>query len=98
MLGSYRAVAKLRAYLLHSVGSAAREKTCRRWWQFPSRLVRAEQAHDAGETLSLPRFSFHAHVLWSGAVVVLSFSGAVFPIHPGSFDEANVTRGGYRDA
>jgi hypothetical protein len=31
------------------------------------------------------------------AVVVLSFSGAAFPIHPGSFDEANVTRGGYRD-
>jgi hypothetical protein len=34
MLGFHRAVAKLRAYLLRLVGSAAREKTCCRWCKF----------------------------------------------------------------
>src|SRR5712671_4316021 len=42
MLGFDRAVAKLRAYLLRPVGSAAREKACWRWWQIPSRFARTD--------------------------------------------------------
>ena len=42
MLGFYQAVAKLRAYLLRFVGSAAREKACWRWWQIPSRFARTD--------------------------------------------------------
>jgi len=52
MLGFYRAFAKLRAYLLRSVGSVAREKTCWRWWQ--SRRDLQEQSGRAikGESVS----------------------------------------------
>jgi hypothetical protein len=55
MLGFYRAFAKLRAYLLRSVGSVAREKTCWRWWQIPSRFARTERARDKGRERESPR-------------------------------------------
>ena len=48
MPGFYPAVAKLRAYLLRPLGSAAREKACWRWWQIPSRFARTERARDEG--------------------------------------------------
>ena len=54
MLGFYRAVARLRAYFLRPVGSAAREKACWRWWQIPSRFARTEQARDEGRERKLP--------------------------------------------
>jgi hypothetical protein len=83
------------------------EKTCCRWWQIPSRFARSEQARDEGRERQLPRFSFHSHQVVSVAgdgclkvscgcaTVASSFSGAARPIHPGSFDEANVTPGGF---
>ena len=40
MVGSYRSVAKQRAYLLRPVGSAAREKTHFEGWQIPLRFAR----------------------------------------------------------
>jgi hypothetical protein len=40
MVGSYRSVAKHRAYLLRPVGSAAREKTHFEGWQIPLRFAR----------------------------------------------------------
>ena len=49
MLGFYRAVAKPRAYLLRPVGLTAREKTCCRWWQIPSRFARTEQSDEGQE-------------------------------------------------
>ena len=54
MLGFYPAVAKLRAYFLRPVGSAAREKACWRWWQIPWRFARTEQARDKGRERKLP--------------------------------------------
>src|SRR5438477_12394501 len=48
MLGFYRAVARLRAYPLRPVGSAAREKACWRWWQIQSRFASTERARDEG--------------------------------------------------
>ena len=53
MPGFYPAVAKLRAYLLRLVGSAAREKACWRWWQIPSRFARTERARDEGRERKL---------------------------------------------
>src|SRR5207237_5040490 len=59
MFGFYRAVAKQRAYLQRAIGSAAREKASRRWWQIPSRFARTEPARDEGREHESPRFKFH---------------------------------------
>jgi len=51
MLGFYRAVVKPRAYLLHPVGSAAREKAWRRWSQIACSFARTERANDKSESV-----------------------------------------------
>ncbi len=61
MLGFDRAVAKLRAYLLRFVVSAAREKACWRWWQIPSRFARTERARDEGRERNLPTIDSIGH-------------------------------------
>ena len=60
MLGFYPAVAKLRAYLLRPVGSAAREKSRCRRWQIPSRFARTKQSRDERGGVSRSGFNFHA--------------------------------------
>ena len=57
MLGFYRVVAKLRAYLLRPVGSAAREKACWQWWEIPSRLARTKPARDGSQLFQYALFN-----------------------------------------
>jgi hypothetical protein len=56
MLGFYRAVVKLRAYLLHRVGSAAKEKTRFERWQISSRFARTKPARDASQLFQYALF------------------------------------------
>jgi hypothetical protein len=51
MRGFYRAVVKPRAYLLRPIGSAAREKTCCRSLQIPSRLQEQSKRTRKGESV-----------------------------------------------
>src|SRR5205823_847195 len=60
MVGSYRSVAKQRAYLLRPVGSAAKEKTRFERWQISSQFARTKQPRDERGHVSRDGFNFHA--------------------------------------